>query len=109
MSGLYWFLKHFLVFVAFLVTAFLVSISIMDTNAGLFSKDKIPYNALVSDTIVVEIPDSKYMVIVMDDVEYIHITKKFKNFVMSEAIERKTKPTPLPTKIPYEDINKPKE
>ena len=116
MSGIYWFLKHFIFIIICTVLAFIILISFTDVKAGIFGRDKIPYNMAVGDTVIVKVPEKEHAVICFDSLHegelfdcYIIKINDFLKCIDDSYVERKPEPTPTPTAIPFEDINKPKE
>lgn len=82
---------------------------------GIFGRDKIPYDQVVEDTIVVKIDYKEYAVVCFDGLSegklydcYIVKIEDFLECIDDTYVERKPKPTPtvIPTYYPTVD-NKP--
>lgn len=109
-----WFFKHLIIFAIMFGLIMLILFSIFDVEAGLFSRDKINHNTIVSDTTVIHVPSKKYVVLCFDELFegklhdcYTLEVTEFLECIDDNYLERKPKPTPTYTPIPFD--NQPKK
>ena len=114
-GNILWFIKHLIVFIIFLVFVLIIIFSIRDTKAGIFGRDKIDHDVIVSDTTVIHVPSKKYVVLCFDELFeeklydcYTLEVTEFLECIDDIYLEKKPVPTPTPTPTEWvPTLNKP--